>query len=135
VAALLGAESVVPEHADVANAIGAVVGRVRISRSATITCPAEGRFRAHLHDGTEDFPSFAAARAAAEAALGIAARAAAAEAGAAEVDVTLEADIRDATVEGKSMLVEATITATATGRPRLAEMDEKPGLPRGFAGV
>jgi N-methylhydantoinase A/oxoprolinase/acetone carboxylase beta subunit len=135
VAALLGAESVVPEHADVANAIGAVVGRVRISRSATITCPAEGRFRAHLHDGTEDFPSFAAARAAAEAALGIAARAAAAEAGAAEVDVTLAADIRDATVEGKCMLVEATITATATGRPRLAEMDEERSLPRGFAGV
>jgi hypothetical protein len=47
----------------------------------------------------------------------------------------LSADIRDATVEGKSMLVEATISATATGRPRLAEMDEDTSLPRGFAGV
>ncbi|HUV32811.1 MAG TPA: hydantoinase/oxoprolinase family protein [Devosiaceae bacterium] len=135
VAALIGAENAVPEHADVANAVGAVVGRVRIARSVTITCPAEGRFRAHLLDGAVDFASFAAARAAAEAALDAATRAAAAEAGAAEVHVTLAADIRDATVEGKSMLVEATITATATGRPRLAEMDHDGALPRGFAGV
>ncbi|HUS54394.1 MAG TPA: hydantoinase/oxoprolinase family protein [Thermohalobaculum sp.] len=135
VAGLLGAENAVPEHADVANAVGAVVGRVRISRSVTITCPAEGRFRAHLLDGAEDFLSFAAARAAAEAALEVTTRVAAAEAGAAEVHVTLAADIRDATVEGKSMLVEATITATATGRPRLAEMDDDAALPRGFAGV
>ncbi len=135
VAGFLGAESVVPEHADVANAVGAVVGRVRIARSVTITCPGEGRFRAHLHDGAQDFPSFAAARAAAEATLDTATRAAAAEAGAAEVHVTLTADIRGATVEGKSMLVEATITATATGRPRLAEMGDDNSLPRGFAGV
>ena len=135
VAALLGAENAVPEHADVANAVGAVVGRVRIARSVTITCPTEGRFRAHLHDGAEDFSSFAAARAAAEAALDAVTRAAAAEAGADEVDVTLAADIRDATVEGKTMLVEATVTATATGRPRLAEMEKDTTLPRGFAGV
>jgi N-methylhydantoinase A/oxoprolinase/acetone carboxylase beta subunit len=135
VAALLGAESAGPAHADVANAVGAVVGRVRIARSVTITCPAEGSFRAHLRTGAEDFPSLVAARAAAEAALDTATRAAAAEAGAAEVHVTLAADIREATVEGKSMLVEATITATATGRPRLAEIVDDIGLPRGFAGV
>jgi N-methylhydantoinase A/oxoprolinase/acetone carboxylase beta subunit len=135
VAKLLSAESAVPEHADVANAVGAVVGRVRISHSVTITCPDEGRFRAHLHDGAQEFTSFEAARAAAEGALDATTRAAAAEAGATEVHVMLGADIRDATIEGRSMLVEATINATATGRPRLAEMDDEIHLPRGFAGV
>jgi N-methylhydantoinase A/oxoprolinase/acetone carboxylase beta subunit len=135
VAELLGAESVVPEHADVANAIGAVVGRVRIARSATITCPAEGRFRAHLPAGAEDFAGFEEARAAAEASLGEAARAGAAEAGVAEGHVSFATEVRDAEVEGKRMLVEAMVTATAAGRPRLAEIEEQSGLPPGFAGL
>ncbi len=49
--------------------------------------------------------------------------------------MTLATDIRDATVEGKAMLVEATVTATATGRPRLADPEHETSLPRGFAGV
>jgi len=98
VAEMLGAENAVPEHADVANAVGAVVGRVRIARSATITCPAEGRFRALLPEGARDFAGFDEARAAAETALGALARAAAADAGAAEVHVTHAAEIRDAEV-------------------------------------
>jgi N-methylhydantoinase A/oxoprolinase/acetone carboxylase beta subunit len=135
VAALLDAENAVPEHADVANAIGAVVGRVRIARTATITCPAEGRFRAHLPEGAEDFASLETALEAAGRALEAAARREAAAAGAAEVHVTVENEIRDAEIEGKRMLVEATVTATATGRPRLAEPEAGHDLPKGFAGV
>ena len=135
VAELLGAESAVPEHADVANAVGAVVGRVRIARSVTITCPAEGRFRVHLADGVQDFASFEAAQAAAGTALEAATRTTAANAGAAEVHVTLETATRAATIEGKRMLVEATVTATATGRPRLADPEDETNLPKGFAGV
>lgn len=121
VAALIEAESAIPARAQVANAIGAVVGRVRITRTAAITCPAEGRFRAHLPDGARDFASLAEARAAAETALAGLARAAAAEAGAAEVHVAHATETREAEVEGKRMLVEATVTATATGRPRLGQ--------------
>ncbi|MFQ5566062.1 MAG: hydantoinase/oxoprolinase N-terminal domain-containing protein [Paracoccaceae bacterium] len=135
VAEMLGAGSAVPKHADVANAIGAVAGRVRVARSVTITCPAEGRFRAHLPGGAEDFTSLDAARAAVSAVLEPTARAAAAEAGAAEAQVTLATEVRDAEVEGKRMLVEATVTATATGRPRLAEPEQETSLPGGFAGV
>jgi len=135
VAEMLAAENAVPEHADVANAIGAVVGRVRIARTATITCPAEGRFRVHLAEGTRDFRDYEEARAAAAAALEAEARAAALAAGAEEVQVEHGAEVRDATVEGKTMLVEATISATATGRPRLAEPEDERGLPKGFAGV
>ncbi len=135
VAAMLDAENVVPGHADVANAIGAVVGRVRIARTATVTCPAEGRFRAHLPEGAEDFGSIETALEAAGRALEATARRDAAAAGAAEVHVTVESDIRDAEVEGKRMLVEATVTATAIGRPRLAEPEPGHGLPAGFADV
>ncbi len=67
--------------------------------------------------------------------LDAATRAAAARAGAAEVHVTLATETRDATVEGKRILVEATLTATATGRPRLADPEAERALPRGFAGV
>jgi len=135
VAEMLGAENAVPEHAGVANAIGAVVGWVRIARTATVTCPAEGRFRVHLPDGAREFASFEEVCAEAEQALGTAAGAAAAEAGAAEAHVTFSAEIRDAEVEGKRMLVEATLTAIATGRPRLAALEAEHVLPKGFAGV
>jgi N-methylhydantoinase A/oxoprolinase/acetone carboxylase beta subunit len=80
VAALLEAENAVPEHADVANAIGAVVGRVRITRSITITCPAAGSFRAHLADGARDFASFDEAEAMVTARLDASARTAAEQA-------------------------------------------------------
>ena len=36
---------VLSEHAGVANAIGAVVGRVTFRKSATITSPSEGLYR------------------------------------------------------------------------------------------
>ncbi|HAW46345.1 MAG TPA: hydantoinase, partial [Roseovarius sp.] len=66
----LHAEVIVPEHAGVANAIGAVVGRVVIRRAGVVTAPAEGRYRAHLESGPEDFADAEAAMAALEAALG-----------------------------------------------------------------
>ena len=97
-----------------------MVGRVRISHSVTITCPDEGRFRAHLHDGAQEFTSFEAALAAAEGALDATTRAAAAEAGAAEVHVMLGADIRDATIDQANLgatgqiNVEVVVSAAAT---------------------
>jgi N-methylhydantoinase A/oxoprolinase/acetone carboxylase beta subunit len=41
---LLAVETIIPDHADVANAVGAVVGQVRIAVTAEIVQPAEGRF-------------------------------------------------------------------------------------------
>jgi hypothetical protein len=42
------------------------------------------------------------------------------QAGAADVSVTVTRDIREAEVEGRAMFIEATISATASGRPRVA---------------
>lgn len=120
IAALLGTEGWVPDHADVANAIGAVVGRVRITRHATVTQPEPGLFRVHLPDGTCDFKGPEAAREGALEALGKLTRAEAIAAGAVEVELSSDWAASSATVEGKPIFVEARAAMTATGRPRLA---------------
>lgn len=117
---LVGSDCVLPAHADVANAVGAVVGQVRIAVEAMVTQPAEGRFRLTVGEHVDDF---AAEDAALDAAAEFAARLAlsrAAEAGAAECHVETETDIVAATVEDQRKFVEARIVAQAQGRPRVA---------------
>ncbi len=111
---------ILPQHAGVANAIGAVVGRVTMRRSGTVTSPSEGRFRVHLEQGPLDFSGSDEALLALEDALANDARSAAETAGAEDIHVHFERDIRTAEVEGQSVFVEATLTAEASGRPRVA---------------
>ncbi|WJR68856.1 hydantoinase/oxoprolinase family protein [Neorhizobium sp. CSC1952] len=120
VAGMLGAEPVIPADADVANAVGAVVGQVRASVTVVVTSPDEGRFIVSgagerlLVLGEED--ALAAGRERA-----IAAALAQAEAdGAADAVVTLSQEADAPEIEGARKLVEARIVATATGRPRIA---------------
>ncbi|WP_421855431.1 hydantoinase/oxoprolinase N-terminal domain-containing protein [Oricola sp.] len=122
--ALLGTPAVVPDHADVANAVGAVVGQVRVSVSAEIAQPAEGRYEV---TGAEIagaigrvYSSQEAALEAAENACRDAAEAKAAAAGAGAVQVSVRRDIRSAMVENREQLVSAVVTATASGRPASA---------------
>lgn len=116
----LGCPMILPAHAGVANAIGAVVGQVSQRATGLVSCPAEGRFVAHLPDGPRAFAVRDDALAAMEAALEAEARGRARLAGAASVHVTHAREIREAEVEGRAMFVEALLTATATGRPRIA---------------
>jgi N-methylhydantoinase A/oxoprolinase/acetone carboxylase beta subunit len=116
----LGCEMILPEHAGVANAIGAVVGQVSQRVSANVTSPSEGRFTAHLPDGLHNFSDRDAALAATETALTAEAAARARLAGAEDLRVTVTRDIREAEVEGRAMFIEATLTVTAAGRPRVA---------------
>lgn len=116
----LGCQMILPEHAGVANAIGAVVGQISQRASANITSPSEGRFTAHLPDGLHSFNDRDAALAATETALTAEATARARLAGAEDLRVTVTRDIREAEVEGRAMFIEATITVTAAGRPRVA---------------
>ncbi|MBO9431147.1 hydantoinase/oxoprolinase family protein [Sulfitobacter sp. R18_1] len=116
----LGNEMILPKYAHVANAIGAVVGRVIMRESATITVPQEGVFRLHLANGPLDFPTAERALTQAERALTEAARARARAAGAAEIECHVTRDIRLADVEGREVFVEAALTVEASGRPRVA---------------
>ncbi|MCX7889499.1 MAG: hydantoinase/oxoprolinase family protein [Rhodobacteraceae bacterium] len=116
----LGARMILPEHAGVANAIGAVVGQVSQRTTGIVTSPAEGRFVAHLATGPRAFGDRAEAIAALEAALTAEAEDRARRAGAGDVLTTVRKEIREAEVEGKRMFIEASVTVTAAGRPRVA---------------
>ena len=117
---VLGTEMILPEHAHVANAIGAVVGRVIMRESGTITAPREGVFRVHLAHGPQDFPDAERALSQLETVLTQAARARAQSAGAAEIECQVTRDIRTAGVEGREVFVEAELAVEASGRPRVA---------------
>ena len=52
---LVGNECIVPEDTDVANALGAVVGQVRVSAEASVTQPVEGVFRVTSGERVRDF--------------------------------------------------------------------------------
>jgi N-methylhydantoinase A/oxoprolinase/acetone carboxylase beta subunit len=120
IARLLGSESAIPADSDVANAIGAVVGRVRASTTVFVTMPEDG---VYIISGageplrmTGEERSFAIARARAEAAAIAQARLN----GADDPVVSMAEDVSAPEIEGNRKLVEARFTATASGRPRIA---------------
>ncbi|OHV80839.1 hydantoinase/oxoprolinase family protein [Rhizobium sp. LCM 4573] len=120
VADMLGAEPVIPEDADVANALGAVVGQVRASVTVVVTSPEEGRFV--LSGGGESLrvTGEAEALSAARVRASAAALERAGTEGAQDAIVTIAEEIDAPEVEGSRRLVEARVTAIATGRPRMA---------------
>ncbi|WP_424940718.1 hydantoinase/oxoprolinase family protein [Aliiroseovarius sp. S253] len=109
-----------PEHSGVANAVGAVVGRVTFRRSGTVTSPTEGRFRVHLASGPQDFNDAEQAMKVMEDHLRADARDAAKEAGAEDIRIIVDRDVRSAQVEGQDVFVECSVTVEASGRPRVA---------------
>ncbi len=122
----LGARMVLPEHAGVANAIGAVAGQVTQRVSIPVTQPGEGRFAVHLAEGVEIFADRDAALAAAAGAAGRLAMARAVAAGAGEPVLRISHGLREVEVENRRIFVEALVTATATGRPRIARSRAEP---------
>lgn len=119
IARALGTTSLVPEHAEVANAVGAVVGQVRLRAQCTVSQPSKGQYRVHW-PGLEDRGDLQPALDDALAALHTHLQAQAAEAGAAEIVFADDVAVKSAKVEGRDVFVEATVTVTATGRPKLA---------------
>ena len=117
--ALVGQACVVPEDADVANAIGAVVGQVRVSADAVVTQPVEGIFRVSAGETISDHRSEDDALVVARAHLRDMAREAARRAGSDDVEIDVAIDLRTATIEGQRAFIEASLRAVATGRPRI----------------
>lgn len=118
---LLGTDVIVPEHADVANAVGAVVGQVRVAVESHVSRPSEGVFRVQTGAVIADFADEESAleRACAESSRQALERAA--EAGAADAHVDVESDIKAAMIEGGRTFIAATVFAVASGRPRIAD--------------
>jgi hypothetical protein len=110
----------VPQDTDVANALGAVVGQVRVSAEASVTQPVEGVFRVTSGERVRDFREEAIALAEAEKDIREIALASAAAAGTDAAEIEVSRDLKTSTVEGQRMFIEAHLIAVASGRPRIA---------------
>ncbi|MFP6740687.1 MAG: hydantoinase/oxoprolinase family protein [Alphaproteobacteria bacterium] len=124
VAERLNTRLVVPTHAEVSNAVGAVAGGVTQTVKTLITTPDEMRYRMHAPSGVQEFANLEQAAEAAEQEARTLAEAHARDAGAVEVRVEVE---RNDTIakgkDGSQVFIESEIIATALGRPRLGEAD------------
>lgn len=119
VASMLGSESFVPEHAGVANAIGAVVGQVRTTVDVFVSQPQEGLFAVNGGGISERIADEDEALDRARAVARNAALEQAASAGATDAVVELTEAVDAPIIENTRTLIEARISATATGRPRI----------------
>ena len=117
-AALLETPAIIPEHADVANAIGAITGKVVIRRSAWIKPDQHGGFLIEGLADAERFMQFDKAEAHARRALIERVKALARQAGACEAELQIQtADQTAATARSEELFLERRLTALLVGIP------------------
>jgi N-methylhydantoinase A/oxoprolinase/acetone carboxylase beta subunit len=121
VAKQLKTESLIPVEAGVANAIGAVVGQIRVSVEASISKTESDLFRLFHSGNPKDFSTLEAAVAEAERILRLEVGSQAQMAGAGETRIQFQRDDNTAVIEGREFFVESLLKATAFGRPRIAK--------------
>jgi N-methylhydantoinase A/oxoprolinase/acetone carboxylase beta subunit len=114
----LGMALVVPRFAEVANAVGAVLGEVSQRTHVTVTQPVRGTFRVYTKSGPKDFAGVEAAVAHARelAAAEATQNALAAGADGVRVDFSQRDNAVSNDIDGH-MFFEAIVTATASGMP------------------
>jgi N-methylhydantoinase A/oxoprolinase/acetone carboxylase beta subunit len=115
----LGVALKLPRHAEVANAVGAVLGQVSQRVHITLTQPARGVFKVFTAQGPVDFGDLATAVAHAQALAGAQARERALDAGADGVTVVFAQRNNSVSndIDG-NVFFEAVVTATASGSPK-----------------
>ena len=120
---LLNGELVIPEGAEVANAIGAVVGSiVQEARARIVPLEEEDGFRVHLPDSVEKVATRAEAERFAETRVRSIAMAMARDAGATDIEVQVSRHEQNAPLAegwGDALYLGTSLTARAVGRPRL----------------
>ena len=130
VAERLHTELIIPPHAEVANAVGAVAGGV-IQRLRVLINPLDGggRFRLHLPDGVQDFGDLEQAVRHAQQVMLPHAEALAQQAGAEQVEVRMARTDRRAEVGGgwgEEIYLGTELIFTAVGRPSPARRQSQP---------
>jgi N-methylhydantoinase A/oxoprolinase/acetone carboxylase beta subunit len=113
----LATQTIIPEHAEVANAVGAVMGLVRTEVSLLISQPQEGCFRVHHPEKPSDFSDLEQAFVFTEETAKRLATQKAKQAGAKDIELKLEKRIKRPQLDNESMFLEAQIVVTAFGRP------------------
>ncbi len=130
-ASLLGAEAILPEHADVANAIGAVTSRVLIRRQVKIRPSQAGGFLLEGLPGAKRFLEFDEAMTEAEEGVTRLVRQLALASGTSETSVEIDVDDHIHTLSGGSQIfLRRTLSAELTGEP-----DHIPAWQEGQAGT
>jgi N-methylhydantoinase A/oxoprolinase/acetone carboxylase beta subunit len=121
VAKNLNAELIIPEHAEVANAIGAVCGGIVQSRKVIVSAlDAAKGYRAHLPDGIHDFSDHEEAVAFARQSMSLFMKALAENAGAERAAVQVERHDHVAKLDPDSnqeIFLDTELVCTAVGRP------------------
>ncbi len=121
IGALLGCEVTVPEHAEVANAVGAVVSHVSALETVIVRPSEFDSFTVYAPGGRQDFDELEAAIGRASEEAREAAQHRAISAGAAQPSLDLEVDRRLGRLStGEEQLIEVRVHATAWGRPDMA---------------
>jgi N-methylhydantoinase A/oxoprolinase/acetone carboxylase beta subunit len=122
---LLHTELTIPDHAGVANALGAVVGGV-VQQIRVLIHPLDedsAQFRVHLPDGVHDFGTLEESVAYAERVVPGRLEELARQAGAAQAEIKMVREDRTAPVKGNlvnDIYLSTVLTFTAVGRPSLA---------------
>jgi len=120
VGGMLSTETVIPRHAEVAGAVGAVAGNVFQKVEVLIEPLADaGGYRVHGPEGARDFPELEEAVRHGEARARAEAESLARRAGAENPDVRASRrDLTGRALDGE-ILLEVRVTAAASGRPRM----------------
>jgi N-methylhydantoinase A/oxoprolinase/acetone carboxylase beta subunit len=125
-ASLLGAEAILPEHADVANAIGAVTSRVRVRRQVKIRPSQAGGFVIEGLPGAKRLLDFEEAMTQAEEGLTRLVRELALASGTSETSVEVDVDDHIHTTAGGSQIfLRRTLSAELTGEPNRISSEPK----------
>lgn len=120
-AKLLETEAILSEHADVANAIGAITSHIAVRRQVKIRPDQNGGFFIEGLAGAERFARFPEAETHAKEALCDMVRGLARDAGTSETAVQVETEDRTvSTASGDSIFLECILTALLVGQPDLS---------------
>ena len=110
----------IPEHAEIANALGAVAGGVMQTVHVLIKPLEDEAYRVHLPTGIQDFADLEEAAAYAMEQASLLAESQARRAGAVEVQVRAQREDHVIRLQNEDVYFDTEVTATAVGRPRLA---------------
>ena len=117
----LNCDVILPEYAGVANAIGAVVGKITMREMGVVSSPSEGKYLVHFDGKPVNFNNEEDALKTLEKKLTQKSIAKAKEAGAENVSVNIDREVKTAKIENRSVFVEARILVEASGRPRISK--------------
>ncbi len=120
-AKLLGTRAILPEHADVANAIGAITSHIAVRRKLKVKPGQEGGFLIEGLAGALHFATLQDAEAHAKNELGLMVRKIARAAGTSQATVEMHVEDRSAkTAHGDELFLERSIVAQLIGKPDIA---------------